>query len=117
MTATSPLPPFSFNGALAAEVFILGYGYWFAMRRLAPHRPSPTMRSARRGQVIRFVSGLVIMWTVASWPFHDIAEESLFSVHMIEHLVLGYAVPSLLLSGIPRWLAEWLVPRRIMFLF
>jgi putative membrane protein len=46
------------------------------------------------------------MWAVSGWPFHDIGEQSLFTVHMVEHMMLSLAVPPLLLMGTPRWLAD-----------
>lgn len=110
MTATFPIPGFSFNGLLAAELFVLGYAYWFCLRRISRHHLPPGTPAATRGQVIRFYAGLLIMWIVASWPFHDIGEQYLFSFHMTEHMVLGLVVAPLLLSGIPAWLAQWLIP-------
>jgi len=34
-------------------------------------------------------SGLFILWLFTDWPIHDIGEKYLFSVHSVEHLVLG----------------------------
>ncbi|MFP5330784.1 MAG: cytochrome c oxidase assembly protein [Acidimicrobiia bacterium] len=107
---TYPLPPFSFNGLLAAEIVVLGYGYWFALRRIAPLRLPSGATAATRGQVWRFISGLAVLWVSASWPMHDLGEQYLFSFHMTEHMVLGFVAAPLILSGVPAWLAEWLLP-------
>ena len=40
---------------------------------------------------------------------HDIAEEYLYSVHMVQHLLLAFIVPPLLLLAMPEWLARLLV--------
>ena len=44
-------------------------------------------------------SGLLILWIFTDWPIHDIGEKYLFSVHSLEHLVLAFVSPPLLLLG------------------
>ena len=107
-----PVPPFSFNGLLAAEIVILAYAYWFASRRIAPLRLSPGTPPVTTGQIARFAAGLGTLWLAASWPVHDIGEQYLFSFHMTEHMVIGFVAAPLILSGIPGWLADWLVQGR-----
>lgn len=88
-----------------ALLFVLGVGYWYANTRLRPlvakSMPGPTRR-----QWYQWYLGLTLMWAVSGWPVHDIGEQSLFTVHMVEHMVLGLVVPPLLLMGMPRWLAD-----------
>jgi len=50
----------------------------------------------------------------SEWPVHDLAEGFLYSVHMIQHLILSLVVPPLLLAGMPAWLARALLPGRAM---
>lgn len=86
-------------------LFMLGFGYWYAHRRIKPHlapsKPGPTIR-----QWWQWYGGLAVMWIASGWPVHDIAEESLFTFHMLEHMLLALIVPPLLLMGTPRWLAD-----------
>lgn len=86
-------------------VFVLGLGYWYANDRIrrfaAPLSPGPTTR-----QRWQWYLGLLLMLGVSGWPVHDIGEQSLFTVHMVEHMVLSLVVPPLLLMGLPRWLAD-----------
>ncbi|MDX1468748.1 MAG: cytochrome c oxidase assembly protein [Acidimicrobiia bacterium] len=88
-----------------AVVFVLGLGYWYANTRIrllaARSMPGPTRR-----QWFQWYLGLALILAVSDWPLHDVGEQSLFTVHMIEHMVLGLAVPPLLLMGTPRWLAD-----------
>ena len=88
-----------------AVVFVLGVGYWYANARIRPlvARTSPGPGPRQRAQ---WYGGLILMWAVSDWPLHDIGEHSLFTVHMVEHMVLALAVPPLLLMGMPRWLAD-----------
>lgn len=90
---------------LWALVFVLGFGYWYANTRIRPHvapgAPGPTSR-----QWVQWFGALALMWAVSGWPFHDIGEQSLFTAHMVEHMLLTLVVPPMLLMGTPRWLAD-----------
>lgn len=90
---------------LWALIFVLGVGYWYANTRVRP-RLSRSMPGPTRRQWWQWYSGLGLMLAVSGWPVHDIGEQSLFMVHMIEHMLLSLAVAPLLLMGIPRWLAD-----------
>lgn len=88
-----------------AIVFVLGFGYWYAHRRIKPHVASLAAGPSTR-QWWQWYLGLALLWVVSGWPIHDIGEQSLFTFHMVEHMVLGLGVPPLLLMGMPRWLAD-----------
>lgn len=86
-------------------IFVLGGGYWYANARIrryaAPRSPGPTRR-----QWWQWYGGLALIAVASGWPLHDIAEQSLFTIHMLEHMILSLIVPPLLLMGLPRWLAD-----------
>ena len=50
---------------------------------------------------------------MSDWPVHDVAEQSLYSVHMLQHMVLTLVAPPLLLLGTPRWMADSLLPEKL----
>ena len=79
-------------------------GYWWAVRRLAPYYAPEGQPVVSGRQVAAFLSGVASLWLVSDWPLHDIAEEALISVHMLEHLTLALIVPPLVLVGVPPWL-------------
>ncbi len=99
-----PLPSWHPHFDVWAVVFILAFGYWFANARIrplvAPSKPGPTRR-----QQTQWYGGVALIIGVSGWPVHDLGD-ALFSVHMVEHMVLSLVVPPLLLMGIPRWLAD-----------
>jgi putative membrane protein len=66
---------------------------------------------ATRGQKAWLVLGLLLLWVASDWPLHDIAEEYLFSAHMVQHLLLTYIVPPVLLMATPEWLARLVLGR------
>ena len=55
--------------------------------------------------------GLAMLWVASDWPMHDMGEEYLFSVHMIQHMLLTYVVPPLFLLATPEWLARLVLGR------
>lgn len=55
--------------------------------------------------------GIMLLWLASDWPLHDIAEEYLFSAHMIQHMLLTYFVPPVLLLATPEWLARLVLGR------
>src|SRR3954467_9320744 len=69
--------------------------YVWAARKIDP---PPTA-----GQKIFFASGLLVMFASLNGPLHDLSDDYLFSAHMVQHLVLTFAIPPLLLAGPPGW--------------
>jgi putative membrane protein len=84
-------------------------GYAIALTRIGPRTLPPGAPVATRFQVTCFGLGAFAMLLAAEWPMHDLAEGYLYSVHMVQHLVLTMVVAPLLLLGTPGWLARWLL--------
>ncbi len=53
-----------------------------------------------------FIAGMLLFWVAADWPLHDIAENYLYSAHMVQHLLVTFIIPPLLLLALPEWLAR-----------
>ena len=49
--------------------------------------------SATTTQKICFASGLLVMFASLNGPVHDLSDDYLFSAHMVQHLLLTFAVP------------------------
>lgn len=60
-----------------------------------------------------FMTGLVLTYLTVGSPLDQIGEQFLFSAHMIQHELLIYVIPPLLLWGTPGWLADWLLSPRL----
>jgi putative membrane protein len=99
------IPAFHPHYDVWALAFVLIFGYWYADRRLRPAM-APEAPPATTGQRWQWNGGVIALFLVSSWPIHDIGEVSLFTVHMVEHMVIALIVPPLLLRGMPRWLAD-----------
>jgi putative membrane protein len=83
--------------------------YELGIRRLAVDYAPRGEPVVTRRQRILFYSGLVLMGIVSTYPFHDIGEQSLYSFHMVEHLVIALITPPFVLAGMPWWLLRLVV--------
>jgi len=79
--------------------------YTYAIRVIGP-RVVPFGAVVTRRQLQRFTAGVLLMWIASDWPIHDISEEYLYSMHMLQHMMISYFVPPLLLLAIPKWLFD-----------
>ena len=79
---------------------------WYAARIIAPKAAPVGEAPFARHHKLAFVGAMVLLWVASDWPMHDISEEYLYSVHMIQHLLITLVVPPLLWAAIPEWLAR-----------
>jgi len=83
----------------------------YAGRVIGPKVVAPGTRAFTTRQTAAFVGGIVLLWLSSDWPLHDIAEQRLYSAHMLQHLILTMMVPPLFWLATPEWLARLIVPR------
>lgn len=81
----------------------------YAVRVVGPRVVRDGSPIVTRRQKIAFALGMGLLWVAADWPIHDIGEGYLYAVHMVQHLLLTFAVPPLFLLATPTWLARLLV--------
>jgi putative membrane protein len=91
---------------LVASIVVLAV---YAVRVIGPKavrdgRPIVTGR-----QKLWFALGLLTLWAAADWPMHDIGENYLYFVHMLQHLAMTMIAAPLLLMATPTWLARLIV--------
>jgi putative membrane protein len=72
---------------------------------LAPGRPYP------RGRAAMFYGALVIFYLAVGSPLDQVAERFLLSAHMVQHLLIMYPVPLLILLGTPSWMVDPVLSR------
>ena len=87
---------------------VVGLGF-YVVRVVAPVAVGAGTAAVTRRQRLCFFAGTALLWISADWPMHDIAEEYLYSVHMVQHLLISFVVPPLLLLAVPEWLARLIV--------
>lgn len=69
--------------------------------RAAPPEETAGPTAAQRAS---FIGGLLVMFVSLNGPLHDLSDYYLFSAHMVQHLILMFIVPPLLLFGTPGWM-------------
>lgn len=82
--------------------FLIG-AYVYVVRVLGP-QVSHVEQAVTRKNMVAFMAAIVLLWIGSDWPLHDLAEEYLYSMHMLQHMVLSYFVPPLALLATPEWL-------------
>lgn len=60
-----------------------------------------------------FIGGLVVLWAALETPIDTISDFYLDSVHMLQHVLLGFVAPPLLLLGLSPRMAGRLVRARV----
>jgi putative membrane protein len=79
---------------------------WGAVDAPDPPRPVPIRKQAA------FFLGVAFLWIGSDWPIHEISENYLLSVHMVQHMIYTFIAPPLLLMGLPTWfLRRLLAPK------
>ncbi|MFM7125928.1 MAG: cytochrome c oxidase assembly protein [Actinomycetota bacterium] len=90
-------------------VAFLVASYVYVVRVLGPRAVPAGQPVVTRRQLWCFVGGIGILWLASDWPMHDIAEEYLYSIHMIQHMALTYFMPPLVVLATPEWFLRILI--------
>ena len=81
----------------------------YAVTRIGPTATRDDEPVVTRGNVAWFTAGLLTLWVAVDWPMHDISEEYLYFVHMVQHLLLSFVIVPMFLLATPTWLARMVV--------
>ncbi len=90
-------------------LLIIGVGWAYALaigpmrEKISPGTP------LEKGKAAAFLLALAIAYLTVGSPLDQLGEDFLFCAHMVQHMLLVYAIPPLLLWGTPVWLADWLL--------
>jgi len=107
LAQVAPIPEFSWTSwagagplraglVFLAGIYLLGIGPLRRRYRLGP--------PARRWQIASYLSGVLVLLVALEGPIHELSDTYLFSAHMVQHMLLIYVAPPLMLLGIPDWL-------------
>ena len=88
--------------------FLIG-AYAYLVRVIGPKAVAPGEQVVSRRQLRCFVGSMVILFAASTWPVHQIGEDYLYSAHMLQHLMLSYFLPPLVLLATPEWLLRVLI--------
>src|SRR4029453_16028141 len=65
-----------------------------------------------RRNIVCFAGAMTMLLLASSWPIHDLGEGYLYSVHMLQHMMLSFFLPPLALLATPEWLLRVLLGPR-----
>ncbi len=88
--------------------FLTG-AYVYMVRVIGPKAVAPGKPAVTRLNIGCFIGAMVMLWVASDWPVHDVGEEYLYSAHMLQHMMLSYFLPPLVLMATPQWLLRVLV--------
>jgi putative membrane protein len=88
--------------------FLIG-SYVYMVRVVGPHAVVAGQQVVTRRNIAAFVGAMALLWAASDWPIHDLGENYLYSVHMLQHMMLSYFLPPLALLATPEWLLRTLV--------
>ncbi|MEM8924564.1 MAG: cytochrome c oxidase assembly protein [Actinomycetota bacterium] len=92
---------------LVVGIVVLGF---YVFRVVQPKAVAAGYEPINRTQQFWFGLGVVALWAVSDWPVHDVADEYLYVVHMVQHLFISMLIPAMFILSVPRWLFGLLVP-------
>jgi putative membrane protein len=98
--------PFQWHPEVWLLVGFLTGAYIYMVRVIGPKAVGPDQPVVTRANLITFVASMLTLWVSSDWPVHDISEDYLYFVHMLQHMSLTYFLPPLALMATPTWLAR-----------
>ena len=87
---------------------LIGLGVYTA-RVIQPKVVAAGEPPITRNQKIWFWFGVFVFYIATDWPLHDIAEQRLYFMHMIQHTILMVVFPPVILMATPTWLARLII--------
>jgi putative membrane protein len=90
-------------------VILLTAGYLAALRYWGPKKAAPDEPIVTRKKKLLFFAGVAALWVGADWPMHELSEDYLFSMHMVQHTLFSLIAPPLLMMGTPKWLLRAII--------
>lgn len=70
-------------------------------------------KPVNRGQAAAFLFGMAILFLALQSPLDYLSDHYLFSAHMLQHMLMIFAVAPLLLAGTPGWFLRPLLRQRV----
>lgn len=92
----------------ALVIALLGLGF-YASRVIQPTAVAAGEPPITRRQKLWFAFGVFVFWVATDFPLHDIAEQRLYSLHMLQHSLLMVVFPPVMLLATPTWLARLII--------
>ena len=100
---------FQANPEVYLLVAFLIAAYVYSVRVIGPRAVPHGAPIVTRTNIGCFAGAMALLFVASTWPIHQIGENYLYSVHMLQHMMLSYFMPPLVLLATPVWLMRLLV--------
>ena len=100
---------FQANPEVYLLVAFLIVAYVYSVRVIGPRAVLPGQPVVRPYNVASFVGAMMLLFAASTWPIHQLGEDYLYSAHMLQHMMLSYFMPPLVLLATLEWLLRLLV--------
>ena len=100
---------FQANPEVYVLVVFLIAAYVYSIRVIGPRAVPAGETVVTRQNVGCFAGAMAMLFAASTWPIHQIAEDYLYSVHMLQHMMLAFFMPPLVLLATPQWLMRLVV--------
>ena len=103
--------PWRFQSSVEVYVlvaFLIG-AYVYMVRVIGPGAVRDGKPVVTRRNIVCFTGAMVLLFAASTWPIHQIGEQYLYSAHMLQHMMLSYLMPPLVLLATPAWLLRVLI--------
>jgi putative membrane protein len=109
VTALASPWAFQWHPEVLVLVGLLIGSYVYLVRGIGPAAVVAGEQPITRRHILCFVGAVAMLWAASDWPIHDIGEGYLYSIHMLQHMMLSYFLPPLALLATPEWLLRALI--------
>ena len=89
-------------------VFLIG-AFVYTVRVLGPRAVPAGQPPISRRNLWCFGGAMFVLFFASTWPIHQIGEDYLYFMHMVQHMLLSYVLPPLVLLATPEWLMRVLI--------
>ena len=100
---------YHFHPEVWALVLSLIAAWFYVVRVIGPKAVAPGAAIVTRRQKNYFIAAMALLYVASDWPIHDIGENYLYLVHMLQHMMLTYFLPPLALMALPEWLLRLII--------
>ena len=100
---------FQANPEVYLLVAFLIAAFVYSIRVIGPRAVGEGQQIVSRSNIGCFVGAMALLFAASTWPIHQIGEDYLYSVHMLQHMMLSYFMPPLVLLATPTWMMRLLV--------
>lgn len=97
---------------ILGTIIILGLYIYLVGPFREKHQPDAPVKTS---QAVFFFAGVYCIFFALVSPLDELGDAYLFSAHMVQHLLITIVAPPLMIVGLPAWLLQPLLQKRLIY--